>query len=64
VGKVIDAAYGAFHTGLNVSLTVSGITILASGLVAWLAVGRSRSSVAEPFDDSDSDADGAETAGA
>jgi EmrB/QacA subfamily drug resistance transporter len=64
VVKVIDAAYGAFHTGLNVSLTVSGVTILASALVAWFAVGRSRSSVAEPFDDTGGDADGAETAGA
>ena len=65
VMKVIDAAYGAFHTGLNVSLTVSGITILASGVVAWLAVGRSRhGSVAEPYEDPHDSADGAETAGA
>ena len=36
VGKVIDAAYGAFHTGLSVSLIVAGGVILASGIVAWL----------------------------
>jgi hypothetical protein len=62
--KVMDAAYGAFHTGLNVSLTVSGLAILASGLVAWLALGRVRSSVAEPFDDAGDDSGEAEIAGA
>jgi hypothetical protein len=40
VAKVIDAAYAAFHNGLNASLTISGLTILVSGLVAWLALGR------------------------
>jgi hypothetical protein len=35
VAKVINAAYGAFHTGLSISLIVAGGVILASGLVAW-----------------------------
>ena len=35
VAKVVDAAYGAFHTGLNISLIVAGVVILAAGLVAW-----------------------------
>jgi EmrB/QacA subfamily drug resistance transporter len=34
VAKVIGAAYGAFHTGLSVSLIVAGGVILASGIVA------------------------------
>lgn len=34
VTKVINAAYSAFHEGLVISLTVAGIVILASGLVA------------------------------
>ena len=57
VAKVIDAAYGAFHTGLNVALSVSGAMILASAVVAWLTVGRctrrgtaSPLSVGEPCD--------------
>ena len=57
VAKVIDAAYGAFHTGLNVSLSISGITILAAGLVAWLAVGRcTRRGAAPEAGDSSADA--------
>jgi EmrB/QacA subfamily drug resistance transporter len=36
VAKVIDAAYGAFHTGLNLALIVAGCVILVSGLLAWL----------------------------
>jgi EmrB/QacA subfamily drug resistance transporter len=42
VAKVINAAYSAFHEGLVISLTVAGIVILASGLVALftLAPGR------------------------
>jgi hypothetical protein len=35
VAKVVKAAYDAFHTGLNVSLIVAGVVILAAGLVAW-----------------------------
>jgi EmrB/QacA subfamily drug resistance transporter len=42
VGKVIDAAFGAFHTGLSISLTVSGIMILASGLVAMFTLAPKR----------------------
>jgi EmrB/QacA subfamily drug resistance transporter len=34
VAKVVGAAYGAFHTGLNISLVVAGVVILISGLVA------------------------------
>jgi EmrB/QacA subfamily drug resistance transporter len=36
VNRVVSAAYGAFHTGLSVSLTVAGLVILASGFVAWV----------------------------
>ena len=43
VTKVIDAAYGAFHTGLNVSLIVAGVVILAAGLVAWSTLAPMRS---------------------
>ncbi len=35
VAKVIDAAYGAFRTGLSISLIVSGAVILGGGVVAW-----------------------------
>ena len=35
MAKVISAAYGAFHTGLSISLIVAGGVILGSGLVAW-----------------------------
>jgi predicted MFS family arabinose efflux permease len=35
VAKVINAAYGAFHTGLSISLIVASGVILGSGLVAW-----------------------------
>ena len=44
MAKVIDAAYGAFRSGLTISLVVAGIVILVSGLVAWvtLAPGPSR----------------------
>ena len=38
VAKVIDAAYGAFHDGLSVSLLVSGAVILGAGLVAWITL--------------------------
>jgi hypothetical protein len=35
VAHVIDAAYGAFRTGLSISLLVASAFILAAGLVAW-----------------------------
>jgi EmrB/QacA subfamily drug resistance transporter len=35
VAKVIGAAYSSFHSGLDLSLTVAGVVILASGLIAW-----------------------------
>jgi EmrB/QacA subfamily drug resistance transporter len=35
VNKVIGAAYGAFHTGLSISLVVAGAVILGSGVIAW-----------------------------
>jgi EmrB/QacA subfamily drug resistance transporter len=35
VERVIAAAFGAFHSGLDVALTVSGIAMLLSGIVAW-----------------------------
>ncbi len=39
-----SAAYGAFRTGLSISLVVAGVVILVSGLIAWvtLAPGRRR----------------------
>jgi EmrB/QacA subfamily drug resistance transporter len=38
VGRVIDAAYAAFHAGLSASLIVAGIVILAAALVARIAL--------------------------
>jgi predicted MFS family arabinose efflux permease len=35
VTKVVQAAYGAFHAGLNVALIVSGVAIIASGVASW-----------------------------
>ena len=35
VAKVIGAAYGAFRSGLSVSLVVAGVVILGAGVVAW-----------------------------
>ena len=35
VERVIAAAFAAFHSGLDVALTVSGIAMLLSGIVAW-----------------------------
>jgi len=42
VAHVIDAAYGAFRTGLGISLTVAGLVILASAAVAWFTIGSAR----------------------
>ncbi len=39
VTHVIDAAYGAFRTGLSISLVVAGVVILVSGLIAWVTLG-------------------------
>ena len=38
MAHVIDAAYGAFRTGLSISLVVAGVVILASGLIAWVTL--------------------------
>jgi hypothetical protein len=38
VNKVVGAAYGAFHTGLDVSLIVSGLVIIGSGIIAWFTL--------------------------
>ena len=38
VNKVVGAAYSAFHTGLDISLIVSGIVIIGSGIVAWFTL--------------------------
>ena len=35
VAHVIDAAYGAFRSGLSVSLLISGVVMLVSAAVAW-----------------------------
>lgn len=45
VNRVVSAAYGAFHTGVSVSLTVAGLVILASGIVAWVSFGPRRYTV-------------------
>ncbi len=42
VAHVVDAAYGAFRTGLSISLVVAGVVILVSGLVAWATLGGRR----------------------
>ena len=49
VAHVIDAAYGAFRSGLSISLVVAGVVILASGLIAWVTLrGRGPSSSESP----------------
>lgn len=40
VQKVIDAAYGAFHSGLETALLTSAALILAAGLLSAVAAGR------------------------
>jgi EmrB/QacA subfamily drug resistance transporter len=40
VQRVIDAAYGAFHAGLQAALVTSAVLILAAGALAVLAGGR------------------------
>jgi hypothetical protein len=47
VAKVISAAYGAFHTGLSISLVVAGGVILGSGLVAWFTFAGATTAEAE-----------------
>jgi len=47
VARVIDAAYGAFHTGLSISLVVAGIVILTSGAVAWATLGARHGALTE-----------------
>jgi len=42
VTRVIQAAYGAFHAGLNVALVVSGLALVGSGIVAWTTLGSAR----------------------
>ena len=37
--------YAAFHAGPDIALTVSGITILVSGALAWWALGARRTTV-------------------
>jgi EmrB/QacA subfamily drug resistance transporter len=48
VAKVIDAAYGAFHTGLSISLVVAGVVILTSGVVAWATLALEHGAQTEP----------------
>ena len=38
VAHVIDAAYGAFRSGLSISLLVAGAVMLASALIAWMTL--------------------------
>jgi EmrB/QacA subfamily drug resistance transporter len=47
VAHVVDAAYGAFRTGLSISLVVAGAVILVSGLIAWVTVAPGRSGTAD-----------------
>ena len=47
VAHVIDAAYGAFRTGLSISLVVAGVVILVSGLIAWVTLAPGRSGAAD-----------------
>ena len=42
VAHVVDAAYGAFRTGLSISLVVAGVVIVVSGLIAWATLGGRR----------------------
>ena len=42
VAHVVDAAFGAFRTGLSISLVLAGIVILVSGLIAWVTLGGRR----------------------
>jgi hypothetical protein len=42
VAHVIDAAFGAFRTGLSISLVVAGGVILVSGLIAWVTLAPAR----------------------
>jgi predicted MFS family arabinose efflux permease len=39
VDQVIDAAQGAFASGLHLALVISAMLLLASGVVAWYALG-------------------------
>ena len=47
VAHVIEAAYGAFRSGLSISLVVAGAVILASGLIAWVTLGPGRGGTAD-----------------
>ena len=47
VAKVVGAAYGAFHSGLSISLVVAGVVILSSGVVAWLTLDPGRRASSE-----------------
>jgi MFS family permease len=42
VAHVVDAAFGAFRSGLSISLVVAGVVILVSGLIAWVTLGGRR----------------------
>ncbi len=38
VAHVVEAAYGAFRTGLSISLVVAGTVIIVAGAIAWVAL--------------------------
>ncbi len=42
VAHVVSAAFGAFRTGLSISLVVAGAVILVSGLIAWITLAPGR----------------------
>jgi len=47
VTRVIDAAYGAFHQGLSLSLTVAGVVMIASALMCVVSVRRPQAPVGD-----------------
>jgi EmrB/QacA subfamily drug resistance transporter len=40
VAKVVTAAFDAFHSGLDIALTVSAVVIVLSGILAWFTLRR------------------------
>jgi hypothetical protein len=57
VQQVIDAAYSAFYSGLDIALLLSGALVLAAAVIAWFCVGREPADLEELPDDVD-EADG------
>ena len=51
INEVVRAAYGAFTHGLNLALTVSGLLLLASGVIAYCTGSKDRSSMVNGDED-------------